>query len=163
MPTECTPYINTFGLRICETRTAGRSVFASQPIESNTIIEISPVLLFNPEEYEAHGRHTILDSYTFVWERNTSGNTMALALGLGSLFNHHPKSANVSYELEKPTRCLRYRTVRQNQKGEELCICYGVGRMWWESPEEERATTTVSETHELSLFVNKVLDAETDD
>ena len=81
MPTECTPYINTFGLRICETRTAGRSVFASQPIESNTIIEISPVLLFNPEEYEAYGRHTILDSYTFVWERNTSGNTMALALG----------------------------------------------------------------------------------
>ena len=88
---------------------------------------------------------------------------MALALGLGSLFNHHPTSANVSYELDKTTRSIRYRTVRQIQKGEELCICYGVGRMWWESPEEERVTTPVSETHELSLFGNMDLDAETVD
>lgn len=161
MPAECTPYLNTYGLRICETENAGRSVFASQPIASNTTIEISPVLLFNPEEYEAYGRYTILDSYTFVWEKSTSGNTMALALGLGSLFNHHPTSANVSYELDKTTRSIRYRTVRQIQRGEELCICYGVGRMWWESPEEERATTPVSETHELNLFGNMDLDDKT--
>ena len=163
MPTECTPYFSAFGLRICETGNAGRSIFASRPIESNTIIDISPVLLFNPEEYEAHGRHTILDSYTFVWEKSTSGNTMALALGLGSLFNHHPTSANISYELDKTTRSIRYRTVRQIQKGEELCICYGVGRMWWESPVEERATTPVSETHELSLFGSMDLDDKTVD
>lgn len=160
-PSECTPHLNTYGLRICETENAGRSVFASQPIASNTIIEISPVLLFNPEEYEAYGRHTILDSYTFVWKKSTSGNTMALALGLGSLFNHHPTSANVSYELDKTTHSIRYRTVRQIQRGEELCICYGIGRMWWESPEEERITTPVSETREFSLFGSMDLDDKT--
>lgn len=149
---ECTPHLNPHGLRICETKHAGRSVFATREIPSNTIIEISPVLLFAADEYELHGKHTLLDSYTFVWEKSTAGNTMALALGLGSLFNHDPVSANVSYELDKPTRSIRYRTVRHIHSGEELNICYGTGRMWWESPREERPLTPVSESHELALF-----------
>ena len=151
-PDACTPHLNVFGLRICETDHAGRSVFATRPIPGNTVIEISPVLLIDAEEYITHGRHKILDSYTFVWEKRTEGSVMALALGLGSLFNHHPSSANVSFELDKSTRSIRYRTVRQISAGEELCICYGSGRMWWEGPDEERPSTPVSETHEVSLF-----------
>ena len=46
-----------------------------------TLLEISPALLFSAEEYDAHGRHTVLDHYTFKWRDGR----MALALGLGAL------------------------------------------------------------------------------
>ena len=45
-----------------------------------TLLEISPALLFSAEEYEAHGRYTALDHYTFKWRDGR----MALALGLGT-------------------------------------------------------------------------------
>ena len=53
---------------------------ASRTIPARTIVEISPVLLFSSEEYEAHGKHTVLDHYTF---KQRDGR-MALALGLGA-------------------------------------------------------------------------------
>lgn len=53
---------------------------ASCPLLAGTVLEISPVLLFNKDEYSNHGRHTILDHYTFKWRDGR----MALALGLGS-------------------------------------------------------------------------------
>lgn len=148
----CTPHLNTYELQICDTGFSGRSIFASRAIPSNTVIEISPVLLFSAREYDEHGKHTILDSYTFVWERSLGGNTMALALGLGSLFNHHPTSANVSYELCKNSKSIKYRTVKHVAAGEELLICYGAGRMWWEPEVEETATAPPSEADELALL-----------
>lgn len=56
------------------------SLTASREIPAHTLVEISPVLLFEKEEYQEHGRHTVLDHYTFVWRDGR----MALALGLGS-------------------------------------------------------------------------------
>lgn len=80
----CTPHLNLYGLQIRSTPTAGRGVFASIPLAAHTLIEISPVLLFGADEYETYGRHTLLDSYTYIWEKRAEGSTMALALGLGT-------------------------------------------------------------------------------
>jgi hypothetical protein len=55
---------------------------ASKAIPACTLLEISPALLFSSEEYEAHGRHTLLDHYTFKWRDGR----LALALGLGARF-----------------------------------------------------------------------------
>jgi tRNA-specific adenosine deaminase 3 len=63
---------------------------ASRPIPSRTVIETNPILFFTKEEYEAHGKFTILDQYTF---RCRDGR-MALALGLGM--------ANLSKTQAKP-------------------------------------------------------------
>lgn len=52
---------------------------ASRALSRNHLLEISPVLLFTADEYELHGRHTVLDHYTFVWRDGR----MALALGIG--------------------------------------------------------------------------------
>ncbi|KAF9046419.1 hypothetical protein BJ165DRAFT_1471541 [Panaeolus papilionaceus] len=49
---------------------------------------------------------------------------MALALGIGSLFNHS-SSPNVSYSLDRMSDSIRYTTVRDIEQGEELCIFYG--------------------------------------
>ncbi|KAF9468546.1 cytidine deaminase-like protein [Collybia nuda] len=98
----------------------GRGVFASHTIQRQTIVEISPVLLFSSEEYDLHGKYTILDQYTFKW---TDGR-LALALGLGSLFNHS-ETPNISYTLDPSTDSIRYVTVRDIEPDEELCIFYG--------------------------------------
>ncbi|KAG5648305.1 hypothetical protein DXG03_004877 [Asterophora parasitica] len=59
---------------------------------------------------------------------------MALALGLGSLFNHseHP---NVSYSHDTSTESIRYTTVRDVAPDEELCIFYG-HNLWFSSAED---------------------------
>ncbi|KAH7101624.1 hypothetical protein BKA62DRAFT_702666 [Auriculariales sp. MPI-PUGE-AT-0066] len=105
----------------------GRGVFASVAIEPQTIVEISPVLLFDKNEYHQHGRHTLLDHYTFKWPDGR----MALALGIGSLFNHSLKP-NTSYTIKthetEPT--IMFTVLRRVEKDDELCIYYG-DKLWF--------------------------------
>ncbi|KAH9925436.1 uncharacterized protein BXZ73DRAFT_50055 [Epithele typhae] len=119
-------HLNSSGLRIEYAQGKGRGVYASREIPAQTLIEISPVLLFSAAEYEAHGKHTVLDHYTFVWRDGK----MALALGLGSLFNHSQKP-NVSYSIDPSTESIRYTTFRPIAKDEELCIFYG-HKLWFD-------------------------------
>ena len=123
------------------------------------MIEISPALLFNKEEYAEHGKHTILDHYTFKWPDGR----MALALGLGacrvtmfsmieiqhcktivgSLFNHSD-TPNVSFSLDTSTESIRYTTSRTVNTDEELCIFYG-HKLWFDPvsvPVGSTSTTT---------------------
>ena len=155
-------HLNSTGCHIQVTPGKGRGVFASRSISSNTVIEISPVLLFSKDEYEAHGKHTVLDHYTFKWKDGTSAGRMALALGLGSLFNHsqHP---NVSYTLDTSTDSICYRTCCDVEEGEELCIYYG-SQLWFET-EHVGDVSSLSEEEEdgwggLSTVVGE--DARTD-
>lgn len=120
---------------------------ASRELPRKELIEISPVLLFTPEEYEAHGKYTVLDHYTFKWRDGR----MALALGLGmlivrirpdaclrfagSIFNHS-KIPNISYTMDPDTESIRYATTRVIEEGEELCIFYG-HKLWFEPVDVE--------------------------
>ncbi|EPQ29063.1 uncharacterized protein PFL1_03352 [Pseudozyma flocculosa PF-1] len=127
-----TPHLNPHGLEIRDAGNgSGRGIYASRRLPAGTLLEISPVLLFPPGEYDKFGRHTQLDGYTFVWRRTEAGSIMALALGLGSLFNHST-SPQVNYRLDHERQCITYTLMRDVEVGEELCISYGVGRMWWE-------------------------------
>lgn len=119
-------------LLVRQTSSAGRGVFADVPLQAGTLIEVSHVLLFPAEEYEKHGRHTQLDEYTYIWHKGAEGNTMALALGLGSLFNHSHQSPNVKYMLDRECGTIQYTLTRDVLPGEELMISYGTGQMWWE-------------------------------
>lgn len=112
------------------------------------MVEISPVLCFTKEEYELHGKYTILDHHTFKWKDGR----MALALGLGtvpnffliscdrvslshdfaskgSLFNHS-ECPNVSYTLDPTTDSIRYTATSLIKPDEELCIFYGYN-LWF--------------------------------
>lgn len=112
------------------------------------MIEISPVLLFSKHEYEEHGKHTILDHYTFKWKDGR----MALALGLGSLFNHSDPP-NLSYSLDTDTDSIIFTTVRDIQPEEELCFFYG--HNLWFTPagtrpiSDKTENTTIDPTEEL--------------
>ncbi|KAL0960622.1 hypothetical protein HGRIS_005653 [Hohenbuehelia grisea] len=125
-PRQQLEHLNSTGCCIKYIHGKGRGVFASRRIPAQTVIEISPVLFFSKEEYEAHGRHTVLDHYTFVWKDGR----MALALGLGSLFNHS-QVPNVSFSIDPSTESIRYTTARAVEADEELCIFYG-HKLWFD-------------------------------
>ncbi|KIM65787.1 hypothetical protein SCLCIDRAFT_112074 [Scleroderma citrinum Foug A] len=122
-------------------RGKGRGVFASRAIPARTIIEVSPVLLFAKDEYNAHGRHTLLDHYAFNWRDGR----MALPLGLGSLFNHS-EYPNVSYSIDTTRDCIVYTSTRTIGPDEELCIFYG-HNLWFnpvDVPNESGSTSVTA-------------------
>ncbi|KAJ2046135.1 hypothetical protein H4S04_005215 [Coemansia sp. S16] len=99
----------------------GRGVFTRLPIVKGTLVHISPVLLFDHAEYSEHGKHTKLDHYTYCWQGG-----FALALGLGSMFNHEPFGCeNIGFTRDTGAGLIRYTALRDIVAGEELCICYG--------------------------------------
>ncbi|KAJ2638520.1 hypothetical protein GGF44_002788 [Coemansia sp. RSA 1694] len=105
----------------------GRGVFTRSAISKGTLVHISPVLLFGHAEYSEHGKHTKLDHYTYCWRGG-----FALALGLGSMFNHEPLGReNIGFTRDMERELIRYTALRDIAAGEELCICYGPN-VWFE-------------------------------
>ena len=119
----------------------GRGVFAARAIPSRAVITESPVLVFPHAEYAAHGARTQLAHYAFVW-RDAQPPSMALALGLGSIFNHH-REPNAGWMCDIEGRLLRYVALRDIAEGEEVFICYG-GALWFEDAGGEGARSSSS-------------------
>ncbi|KAG8893418.1 hypothetical protein FRC01_013606, partial [Tulasnella sp. 417] len=128
-------HLNPFGLVIRETEKKGRGVFATQPIPSGTVVDISPVLLFPKENYATHAKYTIVDDYAFVW----GDGQMALAMGLGSMMNHE-ETPNVSYSILREAHCIKFTTMKSVQTGDELCIYYG-SKLWFQSDAQASTIT----------------------
>ncbi|KAG6336756.1 hypothetical protein ID866_2325 [Astraeus odoratus] len=154
LPEETDQTLNCQRCYVKQVGGKGRGVFgttriflSSRVIPPRTVIETSPVLLFTREEYDSHGRHTLLDHYTFNWRDGR----MALALGLGasrlpfrnllnesdslqvdqgSLFNHS-ELPNVSYSIDTARDCIVYTSSRTIYPDEELCIFYG-HKLWFD-------------------------------
>ena len=109
----------------------GRGIYAKEKIRSNTLISISPVLLF-PDSCGAliSPEKAILNSYTYTWDKSTQ----ALALGLGSLYNHS-KMNNVGFYLDKQKYLIRHYSICDIEKDTELCIDYGP-KLWFKDVEK---------------------------
>ena len=73
-----------------------------------------------------------------VWP-SESGRTMtqALALGLGSMFNHSLREQNVGWTRNLQYDCIVYTALKFIPKGEELCISYGSARLWFEDADRD--------------------------
>ena len=131
-------------------------MFATRKIPGSVTIDICPVLILPNHESEG----TTLAHYTYSWpaEADTvtteprsitpSSNSgslsspksprQALALGLGSMFNHK-RVPNVAWERIISTQSIRYFALREIEAGEELCISYGP-KLWFidvDGPEED--------------------------
>ena len=98
----------------------GRGVFSLKSIPANTVIEISPVLVFSAKERKAIEQTKLFD-YIFEWGKSKKQG--CLALGYVSLYNHSYES-NCEYEMDFEHNLVTIRTVRKIKKGEELFINY---------------------------------------
>lgn len=136
----------------------GRGVYAGENLSAGRLIHISPLLLFpsathgknddssgeREEQKEVtnekikkeecqrdEGRpccveKETLSHYTYTWDSENQ----ALALGLGSMFNHS-KYPNVGFVINKEKVIISYTTLRDVRRHEELCISYG-NKLWFE-------------------------------
>lgn len=104
-------------LYIKQTKKLGRGVYSTTAIKANTLIESSPILLIPHEEFDTS---SILDLYVYKYNKTTA----ALALGLGSLFNHSD-TPNVIYQVNYKTNCIEFMTNVDIKKNTQLFIDYG--------------------------------------
>lgn len=61
--------------------------------------------------------------------------TQALALGLGSMFNHSTRAQNVRWSRNTEQDYIIYTSICDIQAGEELCISYGSRLLWFDDVE----------------------------
>lgn len=66
--------------------------------------------------------------------------TQALALGLGSMFNHSLLAQNVGWKRNTETDVIVYTALRDIKAGEELCISYGSARLWFDDADASANT-----------------------
>lgn len=92
----------------------GRGVFAREAISKGTVIEIVPLLVVKQEDILCS---TLMD-YVYCWTENT----VALALGYGSLYNHSYKP-NARYD-DLGQQRKSFTAIRDIAAGEEITINY---------------------------------------
>ncbi len=146
---------------------------ATRKLASQTLVEVSPVILFTEDEYESHGKHTILDEYTFCWPGRSGSKALALGIGahlwpllvsnrdryrdVGSLFNHS-STPNLIYKIDKSSQTIRFSTTRPIESGEELCIFYA-HNLWFEDTSQSdtrprRAVRQIEEDNGPDVFAD---------
>lgn len=95
----------------------GRGVFAKQLIRQGEIFERAPVIVLPAREWESLER-TVLFNYCYGW-----GEDSALALGLGSLYNHSYQP-NATYTRNFEEQVIDYRALHDIHPDEEITINY---------------------------------------
>ncbi len=121
-------------LFIKEIKGKGRGVFCKQLITKDEEFEISPVLVLPAEDYDTVRASQLVD---YFFSFNKEENTLALALGFGSLYNHAIYS-NAAYVLDREAKTITFFALEDIKPGTEICINYAGERgqefkEWFES------------------------------
>lgn len=119
-----------YRLYLKNTEGKGRGVFCYEDIPKRTLIHISPVLVLHGNESDL-SQQTVLRHYTYTWV----GTEQAVALGLGSMFNHHRRN-NVGFIKVKQKHVIEYHTLQDVKAGTELCINYGP-HLWFKDADDD--------------------------
>jgi uncharacterized protein len=107
-------------LEVRETASRGRGVFALSAIPAGTLIESADVIPIPRAEMGAI-ESCILADYDFRWGED--GREGAIALGLGSLYNHS-YTPNAHYVKHLDRRCIDFIALRDIAAGEEIRTNY---------------------------------------
>jgi uncharacterized protein len=116
------------------THLMGRGIFTRERIPAGTIVELSPVIVMNPED-RLHLDKTKLHDYIFEWGKNKD--KCCMALGLVPIYNHSYQS-NCEYFMDYEEDTIMVKTVRVIEHGEELYINYNGDwddetRLWFDA------------------------------
>lgn len=107
-------------LIIKEIKGKGRGVFCKQIIYKDEIFEVCPVLVLPAQDHDTLVNSHLVD---YFFNFNKEENTLALALGFGSLYNHAIYS-NAAYHLNKENKVLTFFALQDIPAGTEICINY---------------------------------------
>lgn len=107
-------------LYIAESERGGRGVFAGEPLEVGSLIEICPAIVLPAEELPIiHG--TKLHDYYFLWGDDQK--QCAIALGYGSLYNH-AYDPNAHYLVDYEHETIDFYCIKNISAGEEITVNY---------------------------------------
>ncbi len=107
-------------LFIAPSKSRGRGVFTTEPLEADTLVEIAPVIVMRAADRILLDQ-TLLHDYIFEW--GSGQQEVCMALGYVPVYNHAAPS-NCEYEMDYEHEQIRIRTVRSIAAGEELFINY---------------------------------------
>ena len=125
-------------LFVAHTEHKGRGVFTESFIDADTVIEQSPVIVFDAAQRKLL-EQTELYNYIFEWGDDYTG--CCVALGLVSIYNH-ASPANCEYLMVFETETIIIRTVRNIEPDEELTINYSADwddekPVWFEMKQDD--------------------------
>lgn len=105
-------------LIVGNTNLKGRGVFAQKRFLKGEVVDKAPVVVI-PAEQVKFLDQTVLANYYYNWEDKT----VAIALGLVSIFNHsyHPNTYYVKKFAEREVEYIAYRDI---EEGEEITANY---------------------------------------
>ncbi|MBX3011996.1 MAG: SET domain-containing protein-lysine N-methyltransferase [Caldilineaceae bacterium] len=104
-------------LYVREIEGKGRGVFTQGRIHSGALIERAPVIILPAREWDQIER-TVLFNYCYGW-----GEDSAMALGLGSLYNHSYQP-NAIYTRNFAEQVIEYTALRDIEADEEITVNY---------------------------------------
>ncbi len=110
-------------LYIIHTEERGRGVFCAVEINAGDIIEACPIIKIPHGQLKDIDK-TIIYEYYFLWEE--AGYEACVALGYGSLYNHHP-DPNAEAIMDYNTDEIIIRAKRDIMSGQEILINYSDG------------------------------------
>lgn len=96
----------------------GWGVFTKEFLPTDSLIEISPVVVMTADERKLLDQTRLFD-YIFEWE----GDRCCMAMGLIPVYNHAYRS-NCEYFQDYEEETIFIKTVRDVEPGEELTINY---------------------------------------
>ncbi len=105
---------------VARSKTIGRGVYTSRPLEKDTIIEIAPVIVMSAIDRKLLDK-TLLHDYIFEW--GIEKDQCCMALGYVPLYNHSYQS-NCAYEMDFRKKNITIKTIMKIKRGEELFINY---------------------------------------
>lgn len=97
--------------------TIQRGVFAKEDISAGEVVEVSPILVLQHEDF-VETRWNLLFEYYFWLD-----DFVVLALGYGSMYNHAVEP-NVSYQIDVENQTITFTAIKDIKKGEELFFNY---------------------------------------
>lgn len=110
----------TMTIEVRETANKGRGVFACRAFAPGDLIEATPVILIPPGDW-TNIAPTVLADYVFNF--GPEKDHLAVALGLGSLYNHS-YTPNARYFKDWEQRTIRFVAVRAILPDEEITVNY---------------------------------------
>lgn len=112
------PFLQTDLVEVKRIRSKGRGVFARRAIASGTVIERVPVVVVPTTDVLSLPYESRLADYVFDWGRDT----VALALGYGSLYNHS-YAPNARYDDEGQLTKV-FTAITDIAAGDEVTVNY---------------------------------------
>ncbi|MCO5143493.1 MAG: SET domain-containing protein-lysine N-methyltransferase [Oligoflexia bacterium] len=119
-----------YPLYLKKTKEKGWGVYCSKRITKGKVFETCPII-YLPRKLIHKFSGTPVDSYRFEYY----GNTTALVLGYGSLYNHSKKQANCDYRINRKSKTFSFYATKDIPADTEILHDYN----WDKDDYETRA------------------------